>query len=106
MIPNRTKEEEALIDELYRCKAQYHPYAAYCTTTGPMILRKWDGIRRDAKGEAIEIEEVIPAGTTLKIVMVSRLDDFGVTDDLTATHGYHCRLFWDTMTVKDIRREP
>lgn len=37
-------------------------------------------------------ERKVAAGSTVKIVMVSRLGDVGITDDLTADHGYHARL--------------
>jgi len=43
---------------------------------------------RDSK----EVEIPIPAGSTVKLVMVSRFGDVGVTEDLTAENGYGVRL--------------
>ena len=39
------------------------------------------------------VERRIPAGTKVKIVMVYRLGDVGITDDLTAKTGYLARVF-------------
>jgi hypothetical protein len=47
----------------------------------------------------------IPAGATLKIVLISRLGDFGLTDDLTAEYGYRIRLPWDSPAITNLRRE-
>jgi hypothetical protein len=44
--------------------------------------------RRDNKDVDIEV----PAGQTVKLVMVSRLGDVGLTEDLTAENGYGIRL--------------
>jgi hypothetical protein len=43
---------------------------------------------------------IAPAGTRVKIVMVSRLGDVGITDDLTAECGYLARVL-----LTDIERE-
>jgi hypothetical protein len=43
---------------------------------------------RDSK----EVEISVPAGSTVKLVMVSRFGDVGVTEDLTAENGYGVRL--------------
>ena len=40
-------------------------------------------------------EDLAPApkiGTTVKVVMVSRFGDCGITSDLTKEHGYSCRV--------------
>ena len=92
-----------IIHELYRRKRNFEPYSAYCTTTKPLILRVW---QKRHPVEENTIEREIAPGTTLKIVMVSRLGDFGVTDDLDAKHGYHLRLPLDTDMVTDFRWEP
>lgn len=39
----------------------------------------------------------IPSGTTVKIVMVSRLGDVGITDDLGAEYGYKARIGLDML---------
>ncbi len=42
-----------------------------------------------------------PAGTLVKIVMVSRLGDVGITTDLNAENGYAARV-----DLSDIERSP
>lgn len=99
-----TKEEEAVVEQLYRKKGQYQDYSAYITAAKPIMLRKWQGHGADPE----YIEEEIPPGQTLKIVMVSRFGDCGLTDNLEAVNGYHVRLNFDDSALKDIRltREP
>ena len=46
-------------------------------------------------GRENETEKIIPAGTTVKIVMVSRLGDVGITDDLSKEHGYQRRVSFE-----------
>ena len=47
---------------------------------------KWNGHNAPAT------TGIWPAGTTVKIVMVSRFGDFGITDNVNAEHGYHARV--------------
>ena len=48
--------------------------------------------------EPVMREEIVPAGTTVKIVMVSRFGDIGVTTDLTAYRGnYGARISFDQL---------
>ena len=44
------------------------------------------------------------AGSTVKLVMVSRLGDVGITDDLTAEHGYGARVLLEDL--QDWRESP
>lgn len=37
------------------------------------------------------------AGTRVRVVMASRFGDVGVTEDLTADHGYGARLYLDQL---------
>ena len=55
----------------------------------PMTFSKYQGYWRDNKPAMTERE--LPAGTTVKIVMVSRFGDVGITDDLNAEFGYEAR---------------
>jgi len=103
-IPNRTPEECQLIDTLYRLKREYKPYSAYCTTVEPLTLLKFTGKWINKEPEQIPTD--IQLGTTLKIVMVSRFEDFRLTDNLDAANGYHLRLPWDTTKVANIRDKP
>lgn len=40
---------------------------------------------------------MVPAGTKVKIVMVSRFGDVGITDNLAAEYGYSARISLDDM---------
>ena len=101
-----------IIDELWRRKFNcignsailVQPTHAYCNTTEPLILHKWDGKSWDTQsGKPITTAVPIPTGTTLKIVMISRLGDFGLTDDLDAENGYHIRLGWESEQITNVR---
>ena len=93
-------DRERIRNELYRKKSNHEQYHAYCTVRKPLVLKKWNKVY--PVDENMTYQQVNP-GTTLKIVMVSRLGDFGVTDDLEASHGYHLRLDWDTDSVSGFR---
>lgn len=63
------------------------PYR-YMTAKEPVTLQIWQG-----HGKTPEyVERVVPAGGTLKIVMVSRFGDVGLTDVLDSEFGYHTRV--------------
>ena len=70
--------------------------------TEDVSFSKWQGHHDPA------IEGVWPAGTTVKVVMVSRFWVVGITDDLTANSGYHACvrpgiLTWDGITEDETR---
>jgi len=107
-------EENAIIEELWKRKLFQTDFAAvargentkthaYVTTAGPLTLIKWNG-RHPVEKNSTEHE--VPVGTTLKIVMMSRMEDFGLTDDLTAETGYHVRVPWDDARIINLRWEP
>lgn len=95
-----SQEEETIVRELYADKLGKW---AYCTAAAPLPFRRWNGVH---PVEENTTEGVWPVGTVLKIVMVSRFDDCGLTDDLTAKRGYQCRVKWDSGMIKNIRRNP
>lgn len=112
-----TADEEEIIKELYRRKdfpsllamegksskgQEILPTHAYVTTAKPITMHKWQG--HGVKPEFIDKE--VPVGSTLKVVMISRFGDFGLTDDLQADHGYHSRVEFESTTIKDLRWEP
>ena len=101
----RTPEEVAIIDELYRRKNDYKNTHAYVTVTQPVVLRKWNG-NHYSSTEANMTDVHVPAGTTLKIVMVSRFGDCGLTDDLNADTGYSLRVDLDSEVLSNIRWKP
>ena len=99
-----TPEENAIVEELYRRKADGFdkPTHAYVTLTRE-ITKSDDAV---SMGERIGKKQVFPAGTTLKIVMVSRFGDCGVNDNLDAENGYFTRFAFDDPTIVDIRWQP
>ena len=101
----RTPEEIAIIEELYRRKDNFQNTNAYVTVTQPVVLRKWNGNHYPST-EANMTDVHVPAGTTLKIVMVSRFGDCGLTDDLDADTGYSLRVDLDSDVISNIRWKP
>ena len=102
-----------IIEELYRRKNVHfdepdkgiqHTHA-YVTITRPLVLKKWNG-KHHPSVEANMTYEEKPAGTTLKIVMVSRFGDCGLTDDLNAEFGYHVRVDLDSPALSNLRWTP
>lgn len=51
-------------------------------------FRKWHGHGADPEFT----NYTVPAGTRVKIVMVSRFGDVGITRNLSAEHGYGARV--------------
>ncbi len=96
-----TAAEEALVEEFWKSKADYTHRYGYVTTTMPVPM---GGV--GSGGPWTNPDRIIPAGQTLKIVMLSRFGDFGLTDDLSAENGYHVRLDIDDAAITDIRRDP
>ena len=93
-------DRNEIFNELYRLKSEFKPYAAYCTTVKTLPLQDWNG--KHPVEENVTYRDVSP-GTVLRIVMVSRFNDFGVTDELDREHGYKLRLGLDTDAVTDFR---
>jgi len=100
-----TDAERAIVKQLYQAKAERRSIPAYCTAAQPLTMHRWNGKHPSDENTTIE---TVPAGTTLRIVMVSRLGDCGLTDDLEAEHGYQTRADWESGLISDIRltREP
>ncbi len=75
---------------------------AYVTTTEPVPMGS-----KDHKGPWNgNPDRIIPTGTTIKVVMMSGMGDCGLTDDLSATHGYAVRLDVDDAAITNWRLEP
>lgn len=66
----------------------------YMTTKVPMTLKIWNQRRH---GEPKFTDKPLSVGTRVKIVMVSRFGDVGITDDLTAENGCHLRIDIDKL---------
>jgi hypothetical protein len=98
-----TIEEQKIIDELYEKKANMEMTHAYVTTQEPVELSEWNGNHPVEKNLR---RHTVKPKTTLKIVMVSRFGDCGLTDDLTTDYGYDVRMNFDDERIYNIRREP
>ena len=64
----------------------------FMTTKVPVTLNVWN------KDNRVEEKKVLSIGTRVRIVMVSRFGDVGITDDLTTEHGYHLRVDIDKLS--------
>ena len=70
---------------------KYH----FASLREPLVIKVWNQRKPDMPGFT---EVPLDAGTRVKIVMVSRFGDVGITDDLTAVNGYHARVALDSLT--------
>jgi hypothetical protein len=95
-------EEEIVVKELWQKKSNFQDTLAYVTTTQEIELKKWNGTHPVEKNSILV---KIPSGSTLKIVMISRFGDVGLTDNLNAVNGYHTRVPVDDDSITDIRFE-
>ncbi len=97
-----TPAEEAHIKWMYEHKGERK--LGFITTTAPVPMGSTD----DKGPWGPNPRKIIPAGRTLRIVMVSRFGDCGLTDDLKAQYGYDVRLSWEDAAMMDIRpnKEP
>lgn len=75
--------------------------ARYATTLVDFAASKFIGWE---DGEACNQQWTIPAGTRVRIVMASRFGDVGITDDISAEHGYCVRCELSQLT--DFSKEP
>lgn len=62
----------------------------------PVIMSHWMRCS-DAAGQPMFHEVPLPAGHRVKIVMVSRFGDVGITEDLEAENGYAARVLLDDL---------
>lgn len=61
---------------------------AFATLKHDVVLSKWNG--HGANPEFTDVP--MSRGSRVRVVMASRFGDVGITDDLTAIHGYHLRV--------------
>lgn len=104
--PNTTRDisgaEIEVLEGLYLLKAQLRPTEAFVTAAAPLEL----AFAQLGAGGWVFARKTVPAGTTLKIITISRFGDIGLTDDLNATHGYGIRLMPDDPRITNIRHTP
>jgi hypothetical protein len=71
--------------------------SAYVTAAEDLVLRYWNGVH------PLDTEEVrVLKGSTLRVTMVSRFGDCGLSEKLDQ-HVYGIRLCWDDNAISDIR---
>lgn len=96
-----TEVEKDNIADMYRRKSEFG-ILGFVTAAAPIPMGS-----KDEKGPwGGNPDRIIPVGQTLRIVMVSRFDDAGLTDDLKAVTGYSVRLNWEDAAITDIRLTP
>jgi hypothetical protein len=100
-----TDTEVTVVKELYQNKDNCKETTAYVTVAEELVLKKWNG-RHPSDDKSNWSNTTVSPGTTLKIVMVSRFGDCGLTDDLNAVNGYHLRVDFGDPSIIDIRRNP
>lgn len=96
-------EELAILHSLQLKKERRQPFEAYVTTAAEIPFGSKPGGKGPWNGDYIRL---IPPGKTMRIVMVSRLGDFGLTDHLAETHGYGVRLAFDSALITNLRTTP
>lgn len=71
---------------------KYH----FASLRKPLVMQHWLG-RSDDAGQPMFHEVPLEAGHRVKIVMVSRFGDVGITEELTAENGYAARVLLDDL---------
>jgi hypothetical protein len=64
-------------------------------TKNPITMEYYKGHWEDGKPAMNKIE--LPAGTTVKIIMVSRFGDVGITENLDSDRNYGARVSLDDL---------
>lgn len=79
---------QQLFDLLFHVKCYHGHLCGYAELKEDVIFKYWQGHGADPEF----IEEQVPAGTTVKVVMASRFGDLGITKNMDVDHGYECRV--------------
>lgn len=104
----RSQEEEESMIELtgHALDQGWEPHKEetwkyrFATLREPVTMKHWNGHGADPEYTDVPLE----AGHRVKIVMVSRFGDVGITENLDAETGYGARVPLDVLT--DFGREP
>src|SRR3990167_679178 len=95
---------QELFDDLFEKKCQYKRYAGYAETVKDLTFQwfqcRWEG------NEPVMKAEHVPAGTTVRIVMVSRFGDVGLSTRLDKEFGYGIRVEPTGEFLKNCRLTP
>jgi hypothetical protein len=89
-----TTEKESMYDSLWKLKAsnEWFKYKIHATTTRDITMFHHDPnapFRYDTPNPYIE--SICPKGTRVRVWMVSRFGDVGVTDNIENPIGYNVR---------------
>lgn len=68
----------------------WYDYEIYATTTKDLTMSVWNGNHHPSVEENCT-KHICKSGTRVRVWMVSRFGDVGVTDNLTNTKGYDVR---------------
>ena len=74
---------------LIKCHDQWNNCVIYAVTTEDVEMHVWNGKHCEDKDFA---RHICPAGTKVRIWMVSRFGDIGITDNLIDPVGYDARV--------------
>lgn len=77
-------------NEEHNGKKSWSDYEIYAKTTRDLIMSVWNG-KHNPSVEANITKHTCKAGTRVRVWMVSRFGDVGVTDNLVNPIGYHVR---------------
>lgn len=91
---------QQLYQALWALKCQGQPYTGYAELTRQALMRSLDWT---ADGDPREDGVLVPAGTTVRIVMVSRFGDVGITTRLDTPYGYGLRTPPEDGLLKNCR---
>lgn len=96
--------EQSNFDRLYKLKciqpwkpnvSSWWDYEIYATTTVDIEMHVWNGKHHPSVQDNTTTHTCY-AGTRVRVWMVSRFGDCGITDNLTNPHGYNARVDADT----------
>lgn len=96
-------EEKQVVEAMVQTKKDFGTVEGYVTLNEDTKLITWD---KNLPVETSMVETIVPLGTTLRIVTISKFNDFGLTNDLAEPHGYKVRIPIDAALLSDIRLHP
>ncbi len=101
-------DPQEMYDYLFGSKCAGNDTVAFAELTAHLwgVSARVRDIAIDGPGDHLIDESFLwKEGQTVRVVMVSRLGDFGITDDLDAMFGYKVRLPLDTPLLTNCRTE-
>jgi len=86
--------------ERLKNKKEWYDFEIFAKTTKDVTMSVWNG-KHDPSVEANKIEHICKAGTRVRVWMVSRFGDVGVTDNMVDPKGYDVRGLDADKDLKD-----